>query len=304
MSLTLKQIRYFIAAAEAGQISQAAIEMNISQSAVTAAVQNLEAVLGVALLRRTHGGVELTIEGGRFLARARNIMAAVDDAVRSPLGDERQERGVLRIGMTYTVTGYFLPRYYARFASTHPGITIELKEMARRDLEAALVRGEVELALMLVSNLANRAEIASEILLRSRRQLWLSSDHPLCQVPAITLADVAREPFILLTVDEASQTAALYWEKAGLRPDVRVETYSVEAVRSLVAAGVGVAILSDMVYRPWSLEGQRLEQRQLADPVPSMDVGLAWRQGARLSPPAEFFRAFMRLVTAPAAHAG
>ncbi|EPN66140.1 LysR family transcriptional regulator, partial [Pseudomonas syringae pv. actinidiae ICMP 19096] len=71
--------------------------------------------------------------------------------------------------------------------------------------------------------------------------------HPLCQRASVSLADVAREPYILLTVDEAEQSAMRYWELAGQHPNVRVRTSSVEAVRSMVANGSGVAILSDLV---------------------------------------------------------
>lgn len=90
----------------------------------------------------------------------------------------------------------------------------------------------------------------------------------------VTLQDVAREPNVMLTVDEASRTAGRYWDAYGLMPDVVFYTSSVEAVRSMVAAGMGVTMLADMVYRPWSLEGQRIEQRLLRETVLSMNVGL------------------------------
>ena len=76
MSLTLKHLRYFIAAAETGQISHAAMEMNISQSAVTAGIQGLEATLGARLLARGAQGVSVTPQGARFLSRAKAIIAA------------------------------------------------------------------------------------------------------------------------------------------------------------------------------------------------------------------------------------
>ena len=119
------------------------------------------------------------------------------------------------------------------------------------------------------------------------------TEHPLLQQPTVSLSDVARAPYIMLMVDEAGQTAGRYWEKAGLKPDVAFATTSVEAVRSMVAAGMGVTILSDMVYRPWSLEGQRIELRILAEDIPSMDVGLAWTRSRALSTAAAMFRAFM-----------
>lgn len=293
MSLTLKQLRYFIAAAETGQISHAAMEMNISQSAVTAGIQGLEAQLGVKLLARGAQGVSMTPEGARFLARAKGVMAAVEDATRSPLGEETQITGRLRLGVTYTVAGYFMARHYAAFRRSYPGVRLELSEQPRAAIENALVTGGLDLAVMLTSNLGNDAELEAETLFRSHRRLWLPLDHPLLARPEITLADVAREPYVMLTVDEASRTAGRYWDQAGLVPDVVFATSSVEAVRSMVAAGMGVTILSDMVYRPWSLEGQQIEQRTVRGPIPSMDVGLTWARNRPLVDTAQVFRNFL-----------
>ncbi len=296
MSLTLKQLRYFIAAAETGQISHAAMEMNISQSAVTAGIQTLESQLGVKLLSRGAQGVAVTPEGARFLARARSIMAAVEDATRSPLGEETRVTGRLRLGVTYTVAGYFMARHYAAFRRSYPGVTLELSEQPRAAIENALVTGGLDLAVLLTSNLGNTDDLAAETLFRSRRRLWLPSDHPLLAVPEVSLADVARQPYIMLTVDEASRTASRYWDTFGLTPQVVFTTSSVEAVRSMVAAGMGLTILSDMVYRPWSLEGQRIEQRVPVEAVPSMDVGLTWAKARPLTGPAQVFRAFLSLT--------
>jgi DNA-binding transcriptional LysR family regulator len=296
MSLTFKQIRYFVAAAETGQVSQAAMEMNISQSAVTSAVQSLETQLNVRLFERGHGGVTLTIEGARFLNHARGILAAVEDAVRSPLGTERKESGHLRLATTYTVAGYFMPRYLARFRRAYPRITLDLHEVPRAAVEAGVIGGEFDLAVMLVSNIGNHTDLAHEVLVRSQRRLWMPTDHPFCAAEHVSLRDIAREPYVMLTVDEASRTAGRYWERVGVQPNVIFSTSSVEAVRSMVAGGMGITILSDMVYRPWSLEGQRLEARRVADDVPSMDVGLAWLRDEPLKPAAEIFRRFMSVT--------
>jgi DNA-binding transcriptional LysR family regulator len=98
----------------------------------------------------------------------------------------------------------------------------------------------------------------------------------------------------MLTVDEASHTSLKYWSLTPYQPKITLRTSSIEAVRSLVANGQGVAILSDMVHRPWSLEGRRIETVNLRDPVPSMDVGLAWRRNVEFSPQMEAFRAYFR----------
>jgi DNA-binding transcriptional LysR family regulator len=293
MSLTIRQLRYFITAAETGKVSHAAVELNISQSAVTAGIQGLEATLGARLLSRNAQGVSVTPEGARFLSRAKGIIAAVEEATRSPLGEETQVTGRLRLGLTYTVAGYFMARHYAAFRRIYPGITLELSEQPRPAIENALVSGGLDLAVMLTSNLANTEELSSETLFRSRRRLWLPSDHRLLAAPEISLRDLAREPYVMLTVDEAGRTAGRYWDKYGLVPKTVFSTSSVEAVRSMVAAGMGVTILSDMVYRPWSLEGQRIEQRQTIEAIPSMDVGLTWSNTRPLSVPAKVFSAFI-----------
>ncbi|WP_374650828.1 LysR family transcriptional regulator [Dongia sp.] len=296
MTLSIKQVRYFIATADAGQVSAAAIELNVSQSAVTAAIQQLEADLRVPLFRRHPGGVALTTEGARFLLHARNIMAAVNEAVHTPLTDYAQLAGHVRVGVTYTVAGYFLPRHHARFARSYPGIDIELIELPRRAIEGGLLAGTLDLAVLLVSNLEDRAHLAYEALIRSKRKLWLPVEHPLLKVDAIALADVACEPYIMLTVDEASNTVDRYWKPSGLQPNTIFRTSSVEAVRSLVAAGLGITVLSDMVYRPWSLEGQRIETRSLVADIPTMDVGVVWNPGSEQSAATRTFRDFLSLT--------
>jgi DNA-binding transcriptional LysR family regulator len=296
MPLSLRQFRYFLAAAEKGQVSLAAAGLNVSQSTVTGALKQLEQELGVALFRRLPSGVELTVEGLRFLSHARNVMAAVSAAQRAPLTQSRPVAGVVRVGVTYTVAGYFLPPLYGRFARAYPDIAVELKELPRAAIEEGLRRGALDAAVMLVSNLADRKGLACETLLRSPRRLWLPVEHPLLAANAISLADVAALPYILLSVDEAHQTAGRYWKAAGLKPRALFTTSSVEAVRGMVADGVGVTILSDMVYRPWSLDGQRIEQRDLASPVPTMDVGLAWAKAREIAAPTRAFMDFLGLA--------
>jgi DNA-binding transcriptional LysR family regulator len=289
MTITLKQVRYFIAAAELRQISQAAVELNVSQSAVTSAIQQLEQILGVKLLDRNPSGVSLTADGNRFLPRARNILGAVNEAVSVTTSTNAAISGVVRIGVTYTVSGYFLPQHYARFSRSYPNLTLDLYEASRSVVEQALLDGALDIGVILISNIENADRLQTSELIRSRRRLWVSSDHRLLKMEKVTLADVAEEPMIMLTVDEANQTAGRYWSQVASRPNVIFRTSSLEAVRSMVASGMGVTILSDMVYRPWSLEGQRIETRSLEDAIPSMDVGLAWLRGSKLSSSAQVF---------------
>ncbi|ACS86168.1 MULTISPECIES: LysR family transcriptional regulator [Musicola] len=292
--ITLRQIRYFVATAEMGQISQAAIQLNISQSAVTTAIQELEGMLGKALFQRSVHGMTLTENGNYFLNHAYAILRSVDDATNIPLTDDRM-KGSLNMAASYTVMGYFLPFHLQRLSYGFPHLTLNLNERERSDIERGLLDRSLDLSLVLTANLTHPA-ITAETLFNSERRLWLPSRHPLCDQPEVSLADVANEPFIMLTVDEADHSAMRYWEQSGHRPKVMLRTSSVEAVRSMVANGLGVAILSDLVYRPWSLEGRRIETRSLTDRVHPMSVGLAWYRDADFTPAMQAIREYFRNV--------
>ncbi|AIO31445.1 LysR family transcriptional regulator [Burkholderia pseudomultivorans] len=292
MALTLRQLKYFVATAELGQISQAAIQLTISQSAVTSAIKELEDSLGTQLFLRTSAGVTLTDTGRRFLNHAYAILSSVDEAMRIP-NLESTLTGTLAIAASYTVLGYFLPHHVLRLNTLYPRLTIHLHELNRESIEEGLIAGRYDMAVLLTSNVSN-PELVLEPVIHSVRRLWVGAHHPLLRRESVTFAEVAREPFVMLTVDEAGQTAMRYWNETPYRPNVILRTSSVEAVRSMVANGTGVAVLSDMVYRPWSLEGRRIETIVLRDPVPPMSVGLAWRKNIELSPAMHAVRDYFR----------
>lgn len=292
MSLSLRQIRYFIATAEAGQVSQAAVNLSISQSAVTTAIKDLEETVGAGLFERTPHGMELTAAGRRFLSQAYEILQKVDEATKLNLVTDAVT-GTLSIATTYTVIGYFLPFHIERMKRQFPGIDIQLFELNRESVEEGLLANRYDIAVMLTSNILN-PELTTEKLLSSQRRLWVPARHRLLAEENVSLKEVAEENYIMLTVDEASHSSLKYWSQTPYLPKITLRTSSVEAVRSLVANSQGVAILSDMVHRPWSLEGRRIETISLVDPIPSMDVGLAWRRNADFSPAMAAVRSYFR----------
>jgi len=218
MSLSLRQIRYFIATAEAGQLSLAASTLGVSQSAVTEAIKSLERETGAQLFRRHAKGVFLTLEGNQFLQHARNILAAVSDATRAPRRSRSELTGSFSLAVTFTVAGYFMAAPLARFRRLFPGVEPVLHELDRADIEQGLVDGRIDLALFLVSNLRNAAAIDTEVLIQSKRRLWLPVNHPLLQPKRVALGDVAPEPYIMLTIDEADRTAMRYWRPRASAP--------------------------------------------------------------------------------------
>lgn len=288
MDITLRQIRYFVATAEIGRISQAAIHLNISQSAVTSAILALENTLNTPLFLRSAQGVTLTDSGRHFLNHSYTVLRNINDALNIPSTSPGMQ-GSLNLAASYTVMGYFFPFHLQRLLHWYPNLRLQLFEAERQDIEKGLLRRQFDMAVVLTDNLTHK-EIVSETLFHSERRLWLPVQHPLCQLESPCLVDLVDEPFIMLTVDEADQSAMRYWAQAGLKPNVKLRTSSVESVRSMVANGLGISILSDLVYRPWSLEGKRIETRSLHGQVHSMSVGLAWRGDIAFTPAMQAFR--------------
>jgi len=286
---TLKQIKYFRAVAETGKVSEAAQHLNISQSAVTLAVKELESELGVPLVERRQGGMALTINGQRFLGHARGIETAVLDAVRSVKHDRQTVKGTLRLAVSYTVSGYLLFPILARFRRMYPSVEFILTEAARASVEDMVARHTADLGVLLVSNLSDPSAVRIRPVLTSPRQLWLPEGHRLASKTSVELSDVARLPYVYLMADEADRSTQRYWESAGFSPQVIFRTESVEGVRSMVATGAAVTVLSDLVYRPWSLDGGRVERRPLTPEPPPMEVGIIWRRDHDLSDVEERF---------------
>lgn len=273
MSLSVRQLRYFVTVAESGQVSGAARELFVSQSSVTTAIQQIEQQLKAAVFHRSSRGVTLTPTGQALLPKARQILQLLEEAEGVTPAD-LSVAGTLRVGVSYTVMGYFLPHHIQQLAVLFPGLTVEWYEMDRQPIEDKVIAGDLDFGLLLTSNLADDTRLEYETFVHSRRRLWMAPTHPLAGRTGLRLADIEPHPYALLTVDEAAVTTRSYWEERPM--NVLLSTSSIEAIRSVVANGNAVTILSDMVYRPWSLEGRRIDTALLADPVPDMRIGLTW----------------------------
>ncbi|MBY5539929.1 LysR family transcriptional regulator [Rhizobium leguminosarum] len=289
MAFTLRQVQYFVAVAEQGSVTRAAQNLSISQSSVTEALKELETDLGVELFERHPRGLTITHNGHQFLRHATKILASVSDARTSFSGQQSALSGTLNIGVTSLVAGYVLSDLLARYRRACPGIEVNAIEDNGGYLEHLLVGGELDVAVMVISNLRDRMALQAEILETSPYRLWLPMGHPLVSADIISVADIAREPLIMLTVDEIEENTGKLLSALGARPHVAFRTRSVEAVRSLVATGAGVALLPDLVYRPWSLEGDRIESRDVSGSLPVVQVGMVWRKGSSLPQAARDF---------------
>lgn len=289
MAFTLRQLQFFIAAAETRSVTGAARQLSISQSSVTEAIRALEEDLGIQLFERQARGMEITHKGQAFLRHARRILTDVSSA-RSSFRDETESPpGRLSLGVTSLVAGYVLSDILSRYRRAFPRIELSVIEENADYLEHLLIGGELDVAVLMTSSIQDRMAMHVETLLVSPYRLWLPMGHALADLESIDLEALSGIPLIQLMVDEIEEITRRLTQGLAVRPRVAFRTRSVEAVRSLVATGAGVAILPSLVYRPWSLEGDRIETRDVSGDLPTVQVGLAWRRGFPLPAPAADF---------------
>ena len=250
--------------------------------------------MGALLFERKARGMALTHTGHQFLRHAQQIEVAMRNARDALASRPHAVTGSLNIGVSNLMVGYYLPFLLERFRRVFPRIEVHITEDRRDYLEHLLVSGELDVALIAVSQLQNFRALETETILRSGWRVWCPVNHRLADEKQIDADALVRESLILLESDELGETTTGLWHHAQTDPRVLIRTSSVEAVRSLVATGAGVTVLPDMLYRPWSLEGDRLEVRQLLQPLPDLEVGLAWCKGAVLPEALENFLTAVR----------
>ncbi|MDO8419339.1 MAG: LysR family transcriptional regulator [Rubrivivax sp.] len=288
--VTLRQFRYFVAVAEAGSVAAASRMLNLAQSALTKSLLDLEAELGGHLFLRSSRGMSLTPQGHRFLVSARKVIGSVADALRLQATDAAAgPAGVLCLGVTSLVAGYYLSELFSRFRRHCPEVEVFVTEDTPDFLEHLLINGELDVAIMVSNALTEPQAMVSETLTHSPNRVWLPSNHELTAREEITLAECAACDQIVLEADRIDGLMSGVWARHQLKPRTILRTASLEAVRSLVGAGAGIAVLPDFLYRPWTLDAEHVEVRRLRDEIPAVDVGLVWRRGSAHKPAATEF---------------
>jgi DNA-binding transcriptional LysR family regulator len=254
---------------------------------VTESLRKLEETLGTGLFTRHARGMVLTHAGHQFLRHAHEVLAALRNAEQAIRERPDTMTGRLNLGVTSLVTAYYLPYLLDRFERVFPGVQVSIVEDRRGYIEHLLINGELDMAVMNVSSV-DRQAIETRTLLRAPWRVWLAANHPLIQKQAIPLEDLRVERLLTLRNDELEEVTQQIYRLSHF-PQIAIRTESIEAMRSLVAVGLGVAVLPNLMYRPWSLEGDRLESRPIAEDLPRLEIGVAWCKGSSLSETARQF---------------
>lgn len=279
--MELRHLRYFVAVAEEGHITRAAERLGIQQPPLSQQIRALEAELDVQLLRRKPRGVELTQAGERLLAEARVILNQVGGAVAAVRQTGRGELGHIGLGFTSSASFHpFVPRTIRRYRDAYPMVALDLEEAGTTELAAALRAQRIDAAFVR-SPIDAAAELAVRPILEEAMVVALPRSHPLGRpVAPLPLAGLAAETFILYRrpVGPGLHDAIIAaCDRAGFSPRIGQEAPRMLSTLSLVAAGLGVALVPRSMSR---LQSDGVVYRPL-DPAAGLvaPLNLAFRRG-------------------------
>lgn len=272
--LTLVQMRYFIAAATRGSMTEASLDLHVAQSAVSAAIGALERSLGVQLfVRQRSKGLALTEAGEQLLRDAQSLLGQVDEMVDTVRGHHHEVRGTLRLACFVTLAPFVLPRLISRVQEQNPQLRVEIIEADIDSTVRMLLNGSVEGAI--AYDFGHVQDLVFERLYSAAPHVVLPADHRLADRASIRIADLAGEDIVLLDIPHSREYFLRMLEDAGVQPEIRYTSRSYETVRSLVARGHGYSILNNIPRSPLTYDGGELRTVQIADPVPSLQVCFA-----------------------------
>lgn len=266
MSITLRQLEYFAAVAEAGTVTAAAQQLYLSQSAVSNAVADLERLLDVKLFVRHPRGLSLTREGRQVLSRARFLLRDAGDLERHVvrLGDDLS--GTLSIGCYATIAPVLLPRVVADLAAQYPAVEVSFAEGSRGELLDGLTLGRYDVLVLYDYRFKDDlSEIGQSTPLGSiPPYALLPPEHRLAGTGPVSLRDLVDDPFILFGLEPADQYFLSLFALEGLSPSIRYRTGNYEVLRGLVARGVGYSLLTQRTRQTTSYDGLAYAAAELA----------------------------------------
>jgi DNA-binding transcriptional LysR family regulator len=294
---TLRQLSYFLAVAETGTISAAALRLHASQSAVAAAVTELERIFATQLMvRRKAHGISLTPAGSYLHSRAAELLAAAQELELNVSSGGKELAGPLVVGCYLTLAPTILPALLEGFAAIHPKVQLDFVEGTQDGLQERLFAGELDLAVVYDMDL--RPGLASVRLYQARAYALLPTDHRLADRPEVTLESLAQDPMILLDAPPSSRHTMSLFERAGVAPDIRYRTTDFELTRSLVGRKMGYSVLVQRPAVDTSYEGRDFVSRPITPAVQPVDVRIVWPEAVRLTDRA---RAMVDFATATVA---
>lgn len=241
--MLLRHIRYLKAVADHGSFTRAAQALHVSQPALSQQIKELEDRLGAQLLDRSGRHVRPTDLGSAYLDRARRALHELDEGARAIRDVEDLSVGSLRLGVTPSIASYLIEPLSQRFWARHPNITLSIRVTAQEEIEPSLIEDELDLGIGFGDMTGEHIETIP--LFIDRVALIVGRNRSSKCAPILSAAEVAKMPLALLdTSFSVRRLADSYFQAAGVRPHIAVESNSIPTLIGLVRATDLATILS------------------------------------------------------------
>ncbi|HEV8444886.1 MAG TPA: LysR substrate-binding domain-containing protein [Steroidobacteraceae bacterium] len=277
--LKLKDLRYLVAVADTRHFGRAAERSFISQPTLSAQLKKLEEYLGVQLIERAPKRVQLTPAGEEIVERARRILDASDQIVELARGHRDPLAGRLRLALLPTIGPYLLPNVATRLRKHLPRLELMLYEYQTDLMLEKLHSGEIDVGILAFPVPMDGLE--SYELYKEPFMVAVPSAHRLAQRNSIKVSDLDHETLLLLEDGHCLREQALdICSSTDVHEKQDFRATSLETLRQMVAAGVGITLLPELAGRGAYGNARGVVIKPFAKPTPTRTIGAVWRKSS------------------------
>ena len=281
--MNLRDLRYFVALAEHKHFGRAAQASFVSQPTLSTQIKKLEEELGVALVERTPRKVLLTEAGKEIANRAREVLTEVDQIKAIARRTIDPESGTLRLGIFPTLGPYLLPHVVPRISARFPRLELLLIEEKTEILLKQLREGRLDTVVLALP--VHDDQLHAEFLFEEPFLLAVPQNHELARRKTLKMDDLSDQCLLLLEDGHCLRDQALeVCELSGASEKAGFRATSLETLRQMVAANVGVTLLPTLAIKPPVARSENIRLVQFRGVAPSRRIAMLWRKSSALSP--------------------
>jgi DNA-binding transcriptional LysR family regulator len=298
--MELRHLRYFVAAAEAENVSRAALKLHVSQPALSRQIRDLEEELRFPLFERSAKSVRLTEAGHTFLVEARAVLRRAEEAVNTARNIAAGGRGELHVGYAPSPTVRILPPTLRAFQAQMPNVRIRLYDLSTEEMLAGVREGKLQAAFIVRPNRAMLRGLEFEELAQDTLCLAVPPGHPLAHARSVSLAQAAKELLVVFSrkgYPEYHEYLEALFAPTKARLKIIEEHDSATSLIAAIESGVGVAIVPQNLA---CSTGPRLKFIPLSPAPERLVIGAVWAKNG-LTATTERFLSSAREATSKSA---
>lgn len=290
MTVTLRQLRAFVAVARTGSFTLAAESLFITQSALSGLIKEFESALGLRVIDRSTRRTRLSDVGRDLYPLVEKILNDLDRVMEEVEQRQALKTGVARVAAPQLMASTLLPEIVAAYAVARPAIRVKVVDCAVESVMSRVFSGEVDFGIG--PEREPNSDIAATTLFRGPFMVVFPPGHPLGELEEISWRDVLRYPLTTLQGQFTERLALdLRAANRGLNFSPTHEVAFMSTALAMVNAGLGITVC--ISYAASLVQLYRLEMRPLRDPEVFRSFYVFTRQGRSLSPAAEDFKTFL-----------